>query len=576
MYGGAAVKSRCGLDTSQRPTQNDPRVAGEAHYDAVVVGSGFGGSVSAFRLAEAGMSVCVLERGKAYPPGSFPRRPWEMARNFLDPSEGLHGLFDVWSFRGLGGVVASGLGGGSLLWSNVVLRKDAATFMRDDDEYWPVTYEELVPHFERHERMLDAQPYPFRQAPYDGTYKTKAMELASQRLGLEWFLPPLAVAFDPGDGRPRPGEAVQGEENLHGRTRLTCLLCGECNIGCNYGSKNTLDFNYLSQAKLRHGADIRTRCEVKTFAPREGGGFVVDYVDHSEAPEDGPRTRELPRHRLTADRLVLSAGSFGTTYLLLKNRDSFPGLSSRLGTRFCGNGDLLTFGLRARENGGRRILDASYGPVITSTVRVKDAAEGGPGRAYYIQDGGQPQFVNWIAESSHQLAVFRRALRLGVRMGRKLLRIDRRSDIGREIAGFFNSDLTSTAIPFFAMGRDLPNGTMRLTEDGWLDVDWRKRKGDPPFDDIRRTAREMARALDAKFTDNPPWHLSRVVTVHPLGGCPMGRDESEGVVDEWGEVFGYPGLHIADGSVMPGPVGPNPCLTIAALADRFAGRIVEN
>ena len=556
------------------PTHNDPRVAADAHFDAVVVGSGFGGSVSAFRLAEAGMRICVLERGKAYPPGSFPRSPWEMARNFWDPSKGLQGLFDVWSFRGLGGIVASGLGGGSLLWSNVVLRKDASTFVREEGEYWPVTYEELEPHFEAHEQMLRATPYPFDRPPYDKTYKTKAMQYASDELDLEWFLPKLAVAFDPGDGRPRLGQPLLGEENLHGATRLTCLLCGECNVGCNYGSKNTLDFNYLSYAKLRHGAELRTRCEVKTFAPRESGGFLVRYVDHREAPEDGPRTRDLPLHMLTCDRLVLAAGSFGTTYLLLKNRAAFPALSARLGTRFCGNGDLLTLAIKARKNGGPRVIDAGYGPAITSTVRVKDAAEGGPGRAYYIQDGGHPHWVNWIIESSHQLAVFRRALRLLLRLKWKLLRLDRRSDIGDEIASFFNSDLTATSMPFFSMGRDLPNGTMRLTKEGWLDVDWRKRKGDPPFDDIRATAKRMADTLDAKFVDNPSWHLSRVVTVHPVGGCPMGRDEGEGVVDSYGRVFGYPGLTIADGSVLPGPVGPNPSTTIAALAHRFAERTI--
>jgi cholesterol oxidase len=549
-------------------------VAADTHFDAIVVGSGFGGSVTTYRLAEAGMSVCLLERGKAYPPGSFPRSPWEMARNFWDPSEGLQGLFDVWSFRGLGGIVASGLGGGSLLWSNVVLRKDRSTFVREEAEYWPVTYEDLEPHYERHERMLQATPYPFAEAPYDRTYKTKAMEYAAGELGLEWFLPPLAVAFDPGDGRPRPGEPISGEENLHNRTRLTCLLCGECNIGCNYGSKNTLDFNYLSLAALRHGASIRTRCEVRTFAPRPEGGYSVDYVDHSEATEHEPRTRELPRHTITADRLILSAGSFGTTYLLLRNHGAFPGLSSLLGTHFCGNGDLLTLALRARKNGGPRVVDAGYGPVITSTVRVKDAAEGGPGRAYYVQDGGHPQLVNWIVEASFQLAVLRRGLRLLVRLAKKLVRLDRRSDLGREIASFFNSDLTATSIPLFSMGRDLPNGTMKLTDDGWLDVDWRKRKGDPPFDDIRKTARRMADALDAKFVDSPTWHLSRVVTVHPVGGCPMGRDESEGVVDSFGRVFGYPGLTIADGSVLPGPVGPNPSTTIAALAHRFAEQVI--
>src|SRR5919108_2299248 len=170
-----------------------------AHLEAFVVGSGFGGSVMTQRLAEAGMSVCLLERGRAYPPGSFPRSPWEIARNFWDPSEGLHGLFDVWSFRGLGGIVASGLGGGSLVYSNVVLRKDRSTFVQEDlerggYEYWPLEFADLEPHYERHEQMLAATPYPFERAPYDRTYKTKAMQDAAQKLGLEWFLPKLAVS----------------------------------------------------------------------------------------------------------------------------------------------------------------------------------------------------------------------------------------------------------------------------------------------------------------------------------------------------------------------------------------------
>src|SRR5262252_1159351 len=104
-----------------------------------------------YRLAEAGLKVCLLERGKAYPPGSFARSPWETARNFWDPSEGMHGIWDVWSFRGLGGIVASGLGGGSLVYSNVVLRKDASTFVKESlaspgEEYWPVSFADLEPH----------------------------------------------------------------------------------------------------------------------------------------------------------------------------------------------------------------------------------------------------------------------------------------------------------------------------------------------------------------------------------------------------------------------------------------------
>jgi cholesterol oxidase len=402
------------------------------------------------------------------------------------------------------------------------------------------------------------------------------MQYAAGELGLEWLLPPLAVSFaEPGRA---PGEPIlDAEPNLHGRTRLTCLMCGECNVGCNYGAKNTLDYNYLSLAKLRHGAELRTRCEVKTFAPREGGGYTIGYVDHSEAPEGERRERPLPVRTLTADRLVLSAGSFGTTYLLLKNRAAFPGLSERLGTRFCGNGDLLTLAIKAKEDAGPRIVDPGYGPVITSTIRVKDAAEGGPGRAFYVQDGGHPQIVNWIVEASYQLNVFRKLLRVSLRLVKLWLRFNRRSDIGREIAGFFSpASLSSSSLPLFAMGRDTPDGNMRLTDDGHLDVDWNKRSSTPFFEDLRRTGRDIARVLDAKFMDSPGWHLSRVVTVHPVGGCPMGRDEREGVVDSYGNVFGYPGLVIADGSVLPGPVGPNPSTTIAACAHRFAERMIAD
>jgi cholesterol oxidase len=272
---------------------------------------------------------------------------------------------------------------------------------------------------------------------------------------------------------------------------------------------------------------------------------------------------------------VLAAGSFGTTYLLLRNRAAFPGLSDRLGTQFCGNGDLLALALKARENGEPRIVDPGYGPVITSTIRVKDAAEGGPGRAFYIQDGGHPQTVNWIVEASYQLNVLRKGIRLGLRLVRKWLRIDRRSDIGREIAGFFSpAHLSATSMPLFSMGRDTPDGRMTLTENGYLDVDWNKKNSTPFFEDLRRTARQVTDALDAKFLDNPPWHLNRSVTVHPLGGCPMGLDEQRGVVDSYGQVFGYPGLVIADGSMLPGPVGPNPSTTIAAIAHRAAERLI--
>jgi len=134
----------------------------DSHFDAVIVGSGFGGSVMAYRLAEAGRRVCVLERGKAYPPHSFPRSPYRLARNFWDPSEGFYGLYNVWAFQYLDALVASGLGGGSLIYANVLIRKDEKWFVKEDllrggYEHWPVTRADLEEHYDRAEKMLNAQ-----------------------------------------------------------------------------------------------------------------------------------------------------------------------------------------------------------------------------------------------------------------------------------------------------------------------------------------------------------------------------------------------------------------------------------
>jgi cholesterol oxidase len=557
------------------------------HYDAVVVGSGFGGSVMAYRLAEAKQRVLVLERGQRYPPGSFPRSPYRMKSNFWDPSEGLHGLFNVWSFRGLAGVVSSGLGGGSLIYANVLLRKSPETFVQEDlecggHEYWPVSYEDLVPHYEAAERMLVAQRYPLDHKPYNQTAKTLALKLAAERMGEEWSLPNLAITFANPDEPPQPGAPIREDvPNLHDRPRSTCRLCGECNIGCNFGSKNTLDYTYLSAA-LRHGAEIRDRHEVRTFAPLPDGGFTIGYVDHSHA-EDGVKparpTSELPVHTVTADHLILSAGTFGSTYLLLKNRASFPGLSPALGTRFGGNGDLLTFVLKCIDAGDgtrrTRVLDPGFGPVITSAIHLKDEAAGGTGRECFVEDAGYPEFLNWILETSNQLAYLRRGVRLVRRLLGTWLDRDPDTDFSAEIAAYLGScALSASSMPLLGMGRDIPDGRMTLSPKGRLDLDWKKTSSDAYFRRAQGAANGIARALDGRFVDNPFSYLSRVITVHPLGGCPMGRNPREGVVDSYGQVFGYPGFTIADGSVMPGPVGPNPSLTIAALAERFAERAI--
>lgn len=544
------------------------------HVDVVVVGSGFGGSVAAYRLASAGLSVVVLERGRAYAPGMFPRSPAEMGKAFWDPREGLFGMYDVWSFDGCDSVVSSGLGGGSLIYANVMMRKDERWFVHEEPlasggyESWPVSRAQLDPHYDAVEEMIGATPYPLEHPVFSDTPKTRAMQDAAAELGLDWRLPPLAISFasargaEPGLGLPIVTPAYG---NLHGVPRRTCRLCGECDIGCNDGAKNSLDHTYLSAAR-HHGADLRTLHEARAVRARAGGGYEVDYVRHH--PASGP-------HSITCDRLVLAAGTYGTTYLLLRSRAGLPGMSGALGTRFSGNGDLLTFLLRAKDRSRTRPIDASRGPVITSAIRLADEADdtGERGRGAYIEDGGYPAFIDWLVEGADVTDEIRRAARFIADRLRALLTQD--TNLSAEIADLVgDGELSGSSLPLLGMGRDAPDGEL-LLRGGRLDVRWSQEASEGHFDRLRATMGRIADVLGAEKSGLPAWLGKRIVTVHPLGGAPMGRHRGEGVCDAYGEVFDLPGLYIADGAALPGPVGANPSLTIAALADRMCTRLLD-
>jgi cholesterol oxidase len=541
------------------------------HADVVVVGSGFGGAVTAYRLASAGLSVVVLERGRAYPPGSFPRSPGDMTGAFWDPEERLYGMYDVWRFTGCDSVVASGLGGGSLIYANVLLRKDEHWFVHDRGaETWPVTRADLDPHYEAVERMLGATPYPFTHPAYAHTPKTIALRDAATELGLDWRLPPLAISFagspgaEPGLGLPIVAPAYG---NVHGVPRRTCRLCGECNMGCNDGAKNTLDHTYLSAA-AHHGADLRTLHEARAIQQRATGGYAVAYVRH-----DGKGAVEAGT--IECDRLVLAAGTLGTTRLLMRSRGSLPGLSGALGSRFSGNGDVLAFLLRAKDRSRTHELDASHGPVITSAIRLPDRLDdpAEKGRGAYIEDGGHPAFVDWLAEGADVRANLVRASRFAISLARAALTRD--PNLSAEIAGLFrDTELSTNSLPLLGMGRDMPDGRLRLAR-GELDVEWDGSSSAEHFDRLETTMRRIADVLGGEYAELPAWLAKRFVTVHPLGGAPMAHHEDEGVCDGYGEVFGHPGLYVADGAAMPGPVGANPSLTIAALADRMSTRLLE-
>jgi cholesterol oxidase len=256
-------------------------------------------------------------------------------------------------------------------------------------------------------------------------------------------------------------------------------------------------------------------------------------------------------------------------------------LSKKLGHGFSSNGDLLGFIHDAHQDvdGQRqpRPLVPSHGTVITSTVRVPDRRDGGDGPGLYIQDGGYPGFVDWLTETADMSAGVVRALRFIERRVKARLSRSPQTDLDSELGNLIGDAARSSGIlPLLGMGRDTPNGTMSLRRGRYLALDWTTKASADYFKLVTDTMKTIAGELDAEFQINPLWYLRRkVITVHPLGGCAMGTYAADGVTDSYGRVFGYPGFVIADGSVMPGPVGPNPSLTIAALADRFADRLID-
>jgi cholesterol oxidase len=573
------------------------------HYDAVVIGSGFGGAVAAYHLAAPGtLRVLLLERGLPYPPGSFARTPREMSENFWDPSAGLHGLFEMWSFSRVRALVASGLGGGSLIYANVMLPKPSQTFEASPsnaDLPWPLTADDLAAEYADAERFLEPTTLPdeYAEAPRErgGVGKTRQFMAAARAQGLDPQLAPIAVTFRAEHGqasttaRPVPGEPF-GSDNLHGRPRHTCTLVGECDLGCNQGAKNSLDYTYLSRF-LREGrpegdggqprAQIFTCCEATGIAPGADGGYRVSYVEHRAAravvrrrrelhdrgePLLDPDTDETSDHwtrTVTAPVVVVAAGTFGSTRLLLSSRPRLPRLSAQLGRRFSTNGDLLTVARECRAPDGTwRNLDPTYGPVITAY-----AEHTAGGRRLWMQDAGGPGLSAW----AWQAGELPRDLWSARALLPSLLRGRRGGRISRLVARALGSAESSAAmLPMLTMGQDSSGGRMRLEGDG-LALDWDPRGASRSyFESAVALAEGFASRLGGRLGPPLAARWAPGLTAHPLGGCPMGADPRSGVVDSYGEVFGYPGLFVADGSIMPGPVGPNPSFTIAAMAGRIA------
>jgi cholesterol oxidase len=515
-------------------------------YDAVVVGSGFGGGIAACRLAEAGKRVCVLERGRRFAPEDFPSEPTQAPEMLWHESLNPEGLFDVRMMRDVSVITAAGVGGGSLVYANVQLRAPADVF----DQDWPAALdrEVLDPWYDRTEEALQPRPTPADPA----LPKVRAFAAAGRHVGKESEPLPLAVHF--GEPREHPFSGVKQEG---------CQNLGRCDIGCPVNARNTVDITYVARAEA-HGAEVRPlHLADEIEPPRSPGGSWTVTFKHLGDGDDGS---------VEAPILILAAGTVGSSRLLLKNRRRLPGLSAALGSRFSGNGDALgiAFDPSAPDVQGAR---NDYGPVMTSKLDYTEE------RRLIVADGGLPANFDVLLDVARGVNVIRGWRRVLLRLRAALIGLGLSDQALRpRHLRLAQRESDTDSLIFLMIGRDAANGQMRLTPlFRRFDIRWSRDASAQLFADLERSAKEIAEASGATpFYALEGGPLSSFTTVHPLGGCPMADDPARGVVDDAGRVHGYPGLHVLDGSIVPTALGVNPSKTIAALAERGAAELVRN
>lgn len=536
------------------------------HYTVVVVGSGYGGSVAASRFARAGQTVCVLERGREIQPGEYPRTLFDATGEMQADLPHAHmgsrtGLYDFHVNQDMNVLVGCGLGGTSLINANVALKAEKRVF---EDARWPeeilADYDtSLAEGYSRAKEMLKPVPYPESGPPLK---KMDAHQKSAGKLNGKFYRPPIAVTFQDG-------------VNHVGVEQKACVNCGDCVSGCNYTSKNTLLMNYLPDAR-NFGAEIFTRVSVRKLV-RKGARWLVYY----QALEYGQEKFDAPEQFVSADIVVLAAGTLGSTEILLRSKSAGLELSNRLGHGFTGNGDVLAFGYNCDEEihgVGHGHMDSKgrmpVGPTITSIIDMRQ--QPGLDDGMVIEEGAMPGPLAPLY--AQVLAAASSAFGKDTDGGLWDMVRERAREMDSLLHGAYKGAVQNTQT-YLVMAHDDGAGRIGLEGDrarvAWPDVGKQ-----PVFKKANDRLQKATQALGGTFLPNPLWtellghHL---ITVHPLGGCCMGADAERGVVNHKGQVFCgtqgkgvYDNLYVSDGSVMPRSLGVNPFLTITALAERNA------
>ncbi|MBC8236193.1 GMC family oxidoreductase [bacterium] len=449
-------------------------------YEVVIIGSGFGGAITGCRLAEAGYSVCILERGKHYKKGEFPRKFDDSRDWFWNSKLDFNGFIDFRFDKDIAVLLSSGVGGGSLIYANVHIRAPENIFKQG----WPrdINRDVLSSYYDKVAEMLNVSPLP----EHKNLPKTEAIRKVADEIGKgnDWDKPDLAIYW---------GEERVEKEDPYGFgidiVQTGCRYCGECVIGCNYYSKNTLDLNYIPVA-VNNGAECFPLHEVSKIE-QEDEGYNVFYRDLDKKTEGV----------VFGKKVIVAAGSLGSTELLLRCRYQYktlPKLSKSLGHNFSGNGDFLAGALNTK--GEFADLQPRNGPTITSFIKYWNQYP-----EFYLEEGGMPLdelvfLAGAFRPDSDYLKKLKRSILRSI-FPRTIFR--RRSNkLFIETIGKGEGELPSDMMLFLAMGRDAADGQIRLKRifplpffPQKLDLRWRNKQSMPLFDKIIEEQKKVTEGL---------------------------------------------------------------------------------
>ncbi|MFC9386022.1 GMC family oxidoreductase N-terminal domain-containing protein [Streptomyces venezuelae] len=548
--------------TAVPPTQNQEPADDAYDYDVLVVGSGFGGSVTALRLTEKGYRVGVLEAGRRFTPETLPKNSWDL-KNFLwAPALGLYGLQRIHLLGNVMVLAGAGVGGGSLNYANTLYVPPKPFF--DDPQWKDITdwQDELRPYYDQAQRMLGVRLNP-TTTPSDVHLKAAAQAMG---IGDTFHMAPVGVFFgdgldaDGGDGagtKVKPGtEVADPYFGGAGPSRRACTECGECMTGCRHGAKNTLNENYLHLAE-KAGATVHPMTTVVTVTEDSRGGFAVKTLPTDQRRKGKGRT-------FTARRVVIAAGTYGTQTLLHRMKDSglLPRISRRLGELTRTNSEGLvgaqTTDRRYRKRHGKDRVDFTKGVAITSSVhpdanthiepvRYGKGSNSMGGMTVLQVPYGAHRVRNWLLNLVKHPTLAARSL--------SNWRWSERTIIGLVMQSLDNS-LTTYRKPG-GLGKGL------LTA--------RQGHGAPnpvQIPEATRAATLLAEEINGFAGSNIGELMGTPLTAHFLGGCPIGADAESGVIDPYHRLYGHPGISVVDGAAVSANLGVNPSLTITAQAER--------